>query len=78
VWTGGRSLRLHGVHFRNDTLTGVPFTSPPECDSCRVRIALAAIDSVQVGGTDTRPIVLALIPIALVALLLLTWHPTEL
>jgi hypothetical protein len=72
VWTAAQMFQLHGVAFRNDTLIGVPFTAPPRCDSCRVFLALSAIDSMKTGGSDTGPILLAMTPIALVALLLLT------
>jgi hypothetical protein len=65
-------FRLHGVSVRNDTLVGVPFTSPPDCDTCRVLLPMVQIDSIKTGGSDTRPMLIAMTPIALVALLLLT------
>ena len=77
VWTATQSVRLHSVRFRNDTLSGVPFTLPPDCDSCRVSLAMTAIDSIQTGGSDTGPILLAMTPIAIVVLLLLTIHPGD-
>jgi hypothetical protein len=49
VWTGGRVLRLHGVVVRADTVSGVPFLESLDCDSCRVGIGRAEIDSLRIG-----------------------------
>jgi hypothetical protein len=50
VWQGGRVLRLHAVRLTNDSLSGVPFVKPPDCDSCRVGLPRAAIDSLRTGN----------------------------
>ena len=49
VWTGGRMLRLHGVIVGADTVSGVPFLKSLDCDSCRVRIERAEVDSLRLG-----------------------------
>ena len=49
VWTGGRMLRLHGVIVGADTVSGVPFLKSLDCDSCRVRIERAEVDSLRIG-----------------------------
>lgn len=50
VWTGRESRVLHGVVTDSVLLTGVPFHRPPGCDSCRVAIPRADIDSVRFGS----------------------------
>ena len=49
VWTDGRMLRLHGVVVGADTVSGVPFLKSLDCDSCRVRIERAEVDSLRLG-----------------------------
>jgi hypothetical protein len=49
VWYDGSSRQLHGVVFMHDSLSGIPFFRPLDCDSCRVAVPRAEIDSVQVG-----------------------------
>jgi hypothetical protein len=43
---------LHGVRIEADTVDGVPFTKAPTCDSCRVRLALGALDSLRAGSKE--------------------------
>ncbi len=50
VWTHGHARQLHAVRVGTDSLSGVPFTRPIDCDSCRLRIARTAIDSVRFGN----------------------------
>jgi hypothetical protein len=50
VWQGGRLLRLHAIRLTNDSLSGVPFVKPPDCDSCRVSLARAEVDSMRAGN----------------------------
>jgi hypothetical protein len=42
-------LRLHGVVVGPDTVSGVPFVKSLDCDSCRVRIERAEVDSLRIG-----------------------------
>jgi hypothetical protein len=42
-------LRLHGVIVGTDTVSGVPFLEPLDCDSCRVAIGQPEIDSLRIG-----------------------------
>ena len=41
--------RLHGVIVGADTVSGIPFLKPLDCDSCRVRIERAEVDSLRIG-----------------------------
>jgi hypothetical protein len=43
-------LRLHAVRLSNDSLSGVPFVKPPDCDSCRVSLPRDAVDSLRTGN----------------------------
>ena len=49
VWIGGRALRWHALVVSTDTISGVPFNQPPACDSCRVAVNRAEVDSVRFG-----------------------------
>ena len=50
VWSDGHALVFHAVTRTQDSLSGVPFQLPPDCDSCRVTLPLASIDSLRVGN----------------------------
>jgi hypothetical protein len=52
VWQDERVMFLHAVTLEPDTLRGVPFTQPPTCDSCGVRVPLTAVDSLRVGSKE--------------------------
>jgi hypothetical protein len=54
VWQGERVTLLHGVTLESDTLRGVPFIRVPTCDSCRVQVALVAVDSLRLGNKERR------------------------
>ena len=49
VWMHGQAQRWHGIRVDSNTVSGVPNTRPPECDSCRISVPRMAIDSVRVG-----------------------------
>ncbi len=49
VWRQGAMLQLHGVVVSGDSLSGIPFLRPLTCDTCRVTLPLASIDSVRTG-----------------------------
>ena len=50
VWTEGRALRWHALVVATDSISGVPFTSSPACDSCRVALPRGSVDSVRLGN----------------------------
>jgi len=50
VWSHGQAHQWHGVRVSGDSVSGVPFTRSPDCDSCRVRLALADVDSLRAGN----------------------------
>ena len=45
VWSHNRVLRLHAATVLLDSITGIPSTMPLSCDSCRVGIPRAQVDS---------------------------------
>jgi hypothetical protein len=49
VWSHGLAHQWHGLRVIGDSVSGVPFTRSPTCDSCRVQLALAEVDSVRAG-----------------------------
>lgn len=53
VWSDGKALRWHALEITGDSISGVAFTQPPECDSCRVAVPREAVDSVRLGSPTT-------------------------
>jgi hypothetical protein len=78
VWTAERTWRLHAVRFTSDSLTGVPYQQPTSCDSCRVAVPLAKVDSIQTGGgSEGRAIALIAVPIVLVGTFIMVANNSE-
>lgn len=50
VWRSDESLRLHGVVIDSSVVTGVPFLHSLECDTCRISVPLATVDSIRIGN----------------------------
>jgi hypothetical protein len=42
-------VRLHGVQFSRDSLSGIPWLEHLSCDSCRVSYALSDVTQVRTG-----------------------------
>jgi hypothetical protein len=66
-----KTVRLHGVRFDRDSLSGVPWLNHLKCDSCRVRYAIAEISSARVGHPETIGWVVVLVPLFI---LYSFWH----
>ncbi|HTY05820.1 MAG TPA: hypothetical protein VMC86_04830 [Gemmatimonadales bacterium] len=49
VWQGDSARRWHAVRVSDDSVSGIPFLRPIDCDSCRIAIARASVDSVRLG-----------------------------
>jgi hypothetical protein len=77
VWQDDRAVVWHGVRQARDSLSGIPYHRPLECDSCRVSLPLAAVDSVRLGNLERSGIILGALPFvaltAVVVALQLTW-----
>ena len=48
VWSAGRRYDVHGVRVVGDSVVMVPHWKSPACDSCRIVLPRAAVDSVRV------------------------------
>jgi len=54
VWTGSTPITLRHVVVGADSVSGVRIDHYPICDSCRVSIAQAEIDSFRLKPTDSN------------------------
>jgi hypothetical protein len=54
VWTGHETTTLRHVVVSPDSVSGVRTDRYPRCDSCRVSIAQAEIDSFRLKPTDSN------------------------
>jgi hypothetical protein len=73
LWMGRQSRVLHAVTVGADSVSGVPFHLPPECDSCRVAVARSAVDSMRIGSQERgalRSLGLGYVALAAAAVLL--------
>lgn len=50
VWRAGKGTNWHAVLIRADTVYAVPLIRPVSCDSCRVSMPRAEIDSMRLGN----------------------------
>ena len=50
VWQDGQRIQLHGVRLSGDSISGVPHVRSPDCDSCRVSVPSASVDSLRAGS----------------------------
>jgi hypothetical protein len=50
VWQHQSVLRWHAVQVRADSISGIPFVQPIECERCRVAVPRASVDSLRVGN----------------------------
>jgi hypothetical protein len=53
VWQGEKRLQLHSVTLAGDSISGVPYTQNPNCDSCRVAVSRASVDSLRAGSPSS-------------------------
>lgn len=47
VWSRGNLERWHAVIVSRDSISGVPYKMPRDCESCRRSIALTDVDSIR-------------------------------
>ena len=50
VWRQGSMTRWHAVVVTWDSISGIPFHRPIDCDSCRTPLPRAGVDSVRLGN----------------------------
>jgi hypothetical protein len=51
VWHRGLVERWHAVVLTTDSVRGIPFLRPVDCDSCRITLPIAEVDSVRTGSS---------------------------
>jgi hypothetical protein len=50
VWHQGQAAQWHALRVRSDTISGIPYFKPIECDSCRVALPRSVVDSIRAGN----------------------------
>jgi hypothetical protein len=50
LWQEDKAHQVHGVVVDPDSISGIPFARPLECDSCRITLPRAELDSVRLGS----------------------------
>jgi hypothetical protein len=55
IYSGGNVVRWHALVIRADSLTGIPYAMPAKCDSCRLSLSRAGVDSIQLRYYPTSP-----------------------
>ena len=50
VWQHGTSLRWHAVRITDDSISGISYLRPLSCDTCRVSLPRAEVDSFRLGN----------------------------
>lgn len=71
VWSHGTPQVLWSLRRGADTLSGVPYWKDPACDSCRVTIPIAEVDSVRVkafDGNKSLAVAVLMTPVILIAI----------
>lgn len=71
----GENVRLHGVRVEGDSLTGVWYLQPPECDSCRVSYPARVLRTARVGRPERVGFVIPIVVVLGVGLLYLVTTP---
>lgn len=50
VWQMGSAVRWHAVRVSADSVSGIPFIMPTTCDTCRIQLPRASVDSIRLGN----------------------------
>jgi hypothetical protein len=50
VWSRGNVERWHAVVFSRDSISGIPYKMPVDCDRCRRSVALTEVDSLRTAS----------------------------
>jgi len=53
IWSGGTVEKWHAVVITTDSVSGIPYGTSLECDSCRRSIPLGLVDSMKVRHHTT-------------------------
>jgi hypothetical protein len=77
IWQGRKARTLHAVVQGRDSLSGVPVHRPPGCDSCRVSLPLAEIDSVRAVSVERAALATHALVLGFAALVAVAWGASE-
>lgn len=50
VWQGNAAQQWHAVRVTDSTVSGIHFLNSIECDSCRLTVPRASVDSIRLGN----------------------------
>lgn len=76
VWQAGKVTLVRNLAVDGDSLRAVPMPDDVACDSCAVRFAVAAVDSLRYPRNDHLAQVLTAVPIAVLAGATFIWGMT--
>jgi hypothetical protein len=52
LWHQGRVERWHALVVGPDSISGIPYFRPTDCDTCRLALARTQVDSVCLGNPE--------------------------
>ncbi|MEO8030843.1 MAG: hypothetical protein ABJC74_17900 [Gemmatimonadota bacterium] len=68
IWHAGATERWRSLKVTTDSVSGLPFLRPVECEGCRVSLARSAVDSVRVYEPFAGKSVFIIAPLGFVLL----------
>lgn len=82
IWTHGTVEKWHGVEVTADSVSGIPYEKSLDCDSCRLSIPRAQVDSMKYwtgpGAAKTSLIVAGVVVAAFFVEFAVCWAAREL
>jgi hypothetical protein len=54
IWSHDSVYRWHAVVMTHDSISGIPYQQSTKCDSCRLRLPRASVDSIRAGYPTSR------------------------
>ena len=58
IWSGGTVAQWHAVVIKSDSVSGIPYETSLQCDSCRLSMPLVLVDSMKVSHATSAKTVL--------------------
>ena len=58
IWSGGTVAQWHAVVIKSDSVSGIPYETSLQCDSCRRSMPLVLVDSMKVSHATSAKTVL--------------------
>lgn len=73
IWQHGHRTLVRHLDVDGDSLRAVPVPKPADCDSCRVRYAVAGVDSLRYPRNEHAAQVATAVPIAVLGAVTFIW-----